>query len=370
LLYYIIDDLLDLRRPKDPLDKGDVLKFVQSIENALRVSRIIAEKPNKFQGVKPLDSYVETMHLKPGFEVPFVNLTSPYLRACDDGFDQLWRPLIVGVLTRFKPYKNFIEEVKKRGGIDGELGFFLVLPRKAQERQLKAWGEARMEKIDKPLKELADMKTKDWPYYAVFQKGLLRASGLAWKHFPVIAATDNPTMEGFLNRWVAFLDELWDRGLLGLKADIPDMPRGEKARVWVGVCLNVASETVRWSESDVQRIAALLTLWWYFYASALDKPGSFLKRISGARANEKFPAAGGLADDLRRGLRSVITYADEALDEEEEIKKRVEKRLKNLIALARNTSATPSPEGAEEGEGDEGNGEETTAPTDDSATNP
>ena len=31
-------------------------------------------------------------------------------------------------------------------------------------------------KLDTPLKELAKMKEDDWPFYAVFQKGLLRAT--------------------------------------------------------------------------------------------------------------------------------------------------------------------------------------------------
>ncbi len=131
LLYSIIVDLLDLKRPKDPLDEKQVRKFVESIENALHVSSIIAEKPAKYPDVKPLMSYVEKMHLVEGFEVPFANLTSQYLRACDEGFSTLWRPLLVGVLTKFKPYQKFIEEVKARGGLDGDLGAFLVLPRKA-----------------------------------------------------------------------------------------------------------------------------------------------------------------------------------------------------------------------------------------------
>ena len=68
----------------------------------------------------------------PEHEEPFANLPSPYLRAADDGFNTQFRPLIVGVLTRMKTYKDFIAEVKKRGGIDGDLAFYLVQPEKAQ----------------------------------------------------------------------------------------------------------------------------------------------------------------------------------------------------------------------------------------------
>jgi hypothetical protein len=255
----------------------------------------------------------------------------------------------VGVLTRFKPYQNFIEEVKKRGGIDGELGSFLVHPRKAQEQQIKAWGEAKLDKIDKPLAELAQMKTKDWPFFAVFQKGLMRASSIALKHFPIVGGGADSTVQDFLAQWVPFLDELWDRGLLVVKADLPNR---EKDRVWPGISLTPASETVRWSESDVQRVAAMLTLWWYFYTSKLFRVGSFMKRIKGARANEKFPSAKDLANDLRKGLKSVVNRTEEELSDEE-IEKRVEKRVRDLIILARNKAAGPEDTADAEGEEEE-----------------
>jgi hypothetical protein len=352
LLYSILVDLLDLKRPKDPLDERQVRRFVDSIESALRVSDTIANNPAKYPDLMPLINYVEKMHLVEGFEVPFVNLTSPYLRACDEGFDRLWQPLVVGVLTRFEPYQEFIREVRVRGGIDGELGFYLVLPRRAQEQQAKAWGEARLEKVDKPLRELAQLKTRDWPFYAVFQKGLLRASAIAWKHFTVVGGTSSSTLEDFLGKWVPFLNELWDRGLLGVQSDFP---KKERDRIWAGICLNVVSETVRWSASDVQRIAAMLTLWWYFYAAEMSSAGSFVKRISSPRANEKFPKAKDLADGLRKGLRSVVTRGDEELDEAE-MRKQVDKRLRELILLARNKAAAAAGSEAEADNGEEGNG--------------
>jgi cation transport regulator ChaB len=351
LLYSIIVDLLDLKRPKDPLDEKQVRKFVESIENALHVSQIIADRPAKYQDVKPLISYVEKMHLVEGFEVPFVNLTSPYLRACDEGFSTLWRPLLVGVLTQFKPYQGFIQEVKTRGGIDGELGAYLVLPRKAQDQQLKTWGEAKIDKIDKPLGELAQMKTKDWPFFAVFQKGLMRATAIAMKHFAVIgggSATSTP--KDFLDRWIPFLNLLWERGLFTVKGD---MPKKEKDRIWAGISLTPASETVRWSEADVQRIAAMIVLWWYFYSSELAKVGSFLKGIRGARANERFPVAKELEDDLRKGLKSWVNRTDEELTDEE-VKKRVDRRLKDLIKLAVNNAAPPD-DGTDGDDDDNGN---------------
>lgn len=365
LLYSILGDLFDLKRPKDPIDEHQVRKFVTSIEDALNVSNVIAANQSQYAGMKPLMTYVERHHLVPEREEPFANLPVPYLRAAVDGFNAHLRPLIVGVLTRIKIYKEFIEEVKKRGGIDGDLAFYLVQPVKAQDQARKAWGEnITTKKIDEPLEELNGMKQEDWPFYAVFQKGLMRASAIAWRHFSVVGGTKNSTVEDFLTKWIAFLDDLTDRGLLKVKASLP---KKEKERVWGGISLNVG-ETIRWSESAVQRIAAVLVLWWYFYATAKSKVGSFLKKITAARSNETFPKAKELLGAVAKGLPSTVVRPDEEL-EKDEIDKRVDKRVRELILLALNKAATEDG-GDEEDDDDESDTSTTIAETANTTPNP
>src|SRR5205807_3939036 len=57
LLYSILTDLLDLRRPKDPIDERAVRKFVTSVEDAFGVSNVIAANSAKYPGMKPLMTY-------------------------------------------------------------------------------------------------------------------------------------------------------------------------------------------------------------------------------------------------------------------------------------------------------------------------
>ena len=66
LMYAILKDVLDLKRPKDPLDGDQVRKFVQSIEEALEVSKHIQANEAKYS-LPPLISYVQEHHLKEGF---------------------------------------------------------------------------------------------------------------------------------------------------------------------------------------------------------------------------------------------------------------------------------------------------------------
>jgi hypothetical protein len=348
LLYSILTDLFDLKRPKDPIDEPAVRKFVSSIEDALNVSNTITANQTKYAGMKPLIAYVERHHLVPDQEVPFANLPANYLRAAVDGFNAQLRPLIVGVLTRFKVYRDFISEVRKRGGIDGDLAFYLVQPEKAQKQTRTEWGETvSAKKIDEPLDDLAAMKNEDWPFFAVFQKGLLRASAIAWRHYAVVGGTRTASIEDFLTNWIEFLDELADRGLLKVKASFP---KKDRERVWVGTALNTSSETVRWSDSAVQRIAAMLVLWWYFYATKKSQVGSFLKKIAASRSNESFPKGKELAIAISRGLRSVVVRADEEPDDEE-VNRRIDRRLRDLIILALNKAA-PTEEEAEDDEDD------------------
>lgn len=344
LLYSILTDLFALERPKDPLEEPDVRKFVNSIENALGVSSIIAANPAKYSGMKALTTYVERQHIER--EVPFANLPANYLRAAVEGFDMHFRPLIVGILTKFKVYKDFIAEVQKRGGIEGDLAYYLVQPEKAQEQTRAGWGEDNAQKkIDEPLEELAAKKNEDWPFFAVFQKGLMRASAIAWRQYTVVGGDRTSTIDDFLTAWITFLDELVDRGLMKVKASFP---KKDKDRVWVGISLNTGSETIRWSEASVQRIAAMIVLWWYFYATKKSKVGSFLKKIAAPRSNETFPKGKELAVALGKGLRSVVAKADEEL-EEQEISRRVERRLRDLVVVALNKAAAPD-DGTDEDE--------------------
>lgn len=335
LLNLIIRDLLDLERPKDPLDEGQVRKFVQSLEDTLRVSDHIKENPNRFPGLAPLNSYVEENYLKEGFESPFVNPPPQYIRVCADSFDTLWRPMFVGLLREFKPYKDFIAKAREKGAIDGDLAFYLALPERAQKQQVDEWGEARPEKLDKPLAELAKLKQEDWPFYAVFQKALFRATKNAYLHYDTIPAKKRE--KPFIEAWVAFLDELWDRGMLGVKA------KSEEQYVWAGIGINSDNQSVRWSEAAVTRLSGMLTLWWYFSMHDLDRPGPFLKALNQPSASATYPNGKKSLDAVTKGLVPVVKSGEKELSEKA-LAAKLDQRLKMLLTCSRSKSAEQSNE--------------------------
>jgi hypothetical protein len=335
LLNLIIRDLLDLDRPKDPLDENQVRKFIQSLEDSLRVSEHIKEHQARFPSLAPLLSYVEQHFLKEGFESPFVNPPPQYIRACADSFDTIWRPIFVRLLREFKPYKEFIAKVHEKGGIDGDLAFYLALPERAQKQQVEEWGESRPQKLDEPLADLAKLKQADWPFYAVFQKALFRATKNAFLHFDTLPPKKRE--KPFIEAWLAFLDELAERGLLAVKAKSGD------EYIWAGIGINADNQSVRWSEAAVTRLSGILTLWWYFYMHELYRPGPFLKALNQSTAASTYPNGKKCLDSVIKGLTPVIKNSEREMSEKA-LANKIDQRLKFLIPCARSKSAKETSE--------------------------
>jgi hypothetical protein len=177
LLYLIIRDVLDLKRPKDPSEDTEIRRFVKSIEDALSISNFIAQHENRFPGMKPLISYVEEHYLKEGYEAPFANPTPPYVRVCAESFSEIWRPIFLDVLTKFQPYASFIEKVEEAGGgINGDIAHYLVQPLRAQKTQGEEWGEDRPRRLDEPLRQLHRLKDGEWPFFAGPEGAVVKAA--------------------------------------------------------------------------------------------------------------------------------------------------------------------------------------------------
>ncbi|GAA4019235.1 hypothetical protein GCM10022280_18750 [Sphingomonas swuensis] len=331
LLYAIIKDLLDLKRPKDPLDPEQVRKFVSTIESSVSLDAFLKEKSAKYQ-LKSLASYVEEHHLKKDFETSFVNPSAPYVRAIADSFSALWRPVLLDVLTKFRPYADFIIEVEKRGGIKGDIAHYMVQPPAAQKQLRAQWGEDTPVKVDGPLAELHKMKSSDWAFYAVFQKALFRATKVALQQYSVIPGY---TQQPFNVAWTSFLNDIDGRGGFKVKEKLGDNP------LWAGVGLSPIGNTITWSEAAVQRISSLITLWWYFYSNDLSAPSQFIKKVAASQGAERFPAAKGLLGSLRKGVEGLVRAHDPEVSEAK-LKKRVDERLNELMAFARSVTAKES----------------------------
>ena len=209
---------------------------------------------------------------------------------------------------------------------------------KAQKKQAEEWGEQRYVKLDTPLKELAEVKEDDWPFFAVFQKGLLRATKNALVHSKSVAGLGSASEGEVLAKWIEFLDTCWDRGLLKVKGQVAAVGTTE---FWAGISLNPGSRTVKWSDASVERISSLLTLWWQIYANKLARVGPFLKKAEAPRGDESHPGAKKALRVLRGALPPTVKYGEDDLAEEE-VTKRVQRRLRAILQLGRHGEASSS----------------------------
>lgn len=342
LLNLIMQDFLDLERPKDPLDEPSVRKFIGSIEDILQLSKHIEKYPLRYKEMKSLISYAEVHNFRDGYEEPFVNPPMRYVRAAMDAFAENWKPLFINIFLNFKPYKGFIEEVRKVGGIDGDIAFYMTLPERQQKTQRDIWGEQINEVLYTPLEKLAGLKTQDWPFYAVFQKGLFRATKTAALHKDALPAKKRET--SFDDLWLTFLNEMWDRGLFMVKA------KNDDTAIWVGISVNSEGLTVKWSDAAVGRIAALILLWWYFWVNDSSRTGNFLKRIGEGSSNVQYPGARDALKPLTSGLKPALRSGDKDVSDKE-MTKRIDTRLRMLIGLAKSKNSVDEPEAEQNSEG-------------------
>ena len=342
LLYAVIKDLLDLSRPKDPLDPDQIRRFVNSIDSSLSLDAHIKSNSAKYS-LKPLMSYVEEHHLKKDFESSFPNPPSPYIRAIADSFSVTWRPLILSVLTRFAPYARFIKEVDERGGIEGDIAHYLVQPIGAQKLQREEWGEDAPTRVDVPLGELHKMKSEDWAFYAVFQKAIFRATKVAYQQY---SAVPGYTTKKFDDAWIDFLNEMESRGLFKVKVKKGDVP------VWAGVGLTPVGHTITWSESAVQRIASLIVIWWYYYTYELSSASTYLKKLASAQGAEKFPGGKSMLTSLKRGIEGLQKGINPDASDSK-ITSKAADRMKELVVLARSSAASAIKDAEIEGLSDE-----------------
>ena len=182
------------------------------------------------------------------------------------------------------------------------------------------------------------MKKDDWPFFAVFQKGLLRATKNALVHSKTVAGLGSASEGEILAKWIEFLDTCWDRGLLKVKC--PGAAVGT-TELWAGISINPGSRTVKWSEASVERIYSLITLWWQIYANNLARVGAFLKKAEAPHGDESFPGAKKALKALRRALPPAVKYGEDDLAEEE-VTNRVQKRLVAILKLGPHGEARSS----------------------------
>jgi hypothetical protein len=339
LLHICIEEMLDLKYPKDPTAPEELDEFVQSVENALGLDSVIASNP-AFAKLGTLKECVEKEYKAQNRPLP--GLPSRYLAAVEAAFVQKWSPFVRAVFLDFVPYKTVTQMADERQGLTGEWARVAALPDRAARLYFQTKGEdAKLALVIKPTEEIQAYKEDRWPFYGVFQKGLMMATAYLVRHldlFAVAGKSDAETRNELAAEWVAFLNYLDTQGLLRRDAKVG------KELVWGGIALTVEtppggkqSSRVKWSGPAAKGIAALLLVWFFRRRDDRKKVGSFVRAIYRPENADKFPDfVGKKANGV--SANSWLGRLSKGLDAEDT--KQVYERIKVLADLVEPLNAT------------------------------
>ena len=112
----LVKALLDLKEPTDPMDKNQVKKFINDINNSLGINGYEVQ----YEG-RTLSQYYEEDCCDEEGEpsIPFSRLPEHYLTSALEGFKINFRPWMLRLLLEFKPYKNLLNYARNYNLIEG-----------------------------------------------------------------------------------------------------------------------------------------------------------------------------------------------------------------------------------------------------------
>ncbi|MGI9885745.1 DNA sulfur modification protein DndB [Vibrio chagasii] len=338
VLHMVIKDILSIKYPEDPLDEDHVRSFSKSVEDSLFISDIIykgeGENSSIYKGKRKLEEYcLDKVTLD---EEPIKILPYEYSLAAVDSFNLHYKPFIYGIFSRFKPYKDFWELTKEVGGVDGELAFYNSLSLSAQKNQKNnIWSEEEFEEyVRQPENELSVFKKDQWAFMVVWQKALLKATKYAYFQYSSLER-DNIDSEGFLDHWISFLNELYEKGIFNISHILAPKTAYSSERaeghLWEGISKNPVTLTIKYSNTAVNRIQDTLILFWYYKKSNATSPSEFIEIISDKNSLKKYPGASKLLNSVAKALVPVAKHRF-SLTNEEEIKVNCRERLKLILS--------------------------------------
>ena len=105
-----------------------------------------------------------------------------------------------------------------------------------------------------PEKAITKMKENQWAFKAIFQKAIVRLGKIV--EFEYKGKDKNL---GDIKDVLSFLDELYDRRILEVRRNIPNL----KSSLWTFIALNRGNQKIKVNKTVEDRIFSILLLWYY-----------------------------------------------------------------------------------------------------------
>lgn len=308
-LHLIVKDLLGLKAP-EPMNKADVLTFINSVSNLLGTGN---PRALSHEGVTLRDYYEKNFFEGDDDEpvAPFSGIPSHYLSSAVKGFEDYFSPWLLAILRRFAPYAEIITYARENKLISGQFGQYLSQPRSHQEQLAKDLAYQHGEQwrklvIDDHSAAIEKIKGagpgvlgEQWAFKTIFQKSVVRLGRTIF----VQVAADERARFGNVEDYLSFLNALHKVDLLRVHAPLPGSMHG----LWVFIAVNWAGKKIKVSSTSEARILGLLTIWYFGLRYAREQqrtivldglkaegtiaPGEILRYFSTKASQSKWPTA-------------------------------------------------------------------------------
>ena len=251
----LVKALLDLDPPKDPMEKKHINKFIQDINHTLGIDG----KEVEYEGRTLSQYYKEDCCDEDGNpQTPFSRLPEFYLESAIEGFKKNFRPWLMKLLMDFKPYRNLLEYARERNLIEGTFGQYQAQTSKhkgmIKEQEITKDSDWFKREVITPQNNIAKMKENQWAFKAIFQKAIVRLGKIV--EFENQGEDKNL---GTIRDVLSFLDKLYDKKVLEVRRDIPDL----ESSLWTFIALNRGNQKIKVSKTVEDQIFSILLLWYY-----------------------------------------------------------------------------------------------------------
>jgi hypothetical protein len=251
----LVKALLDLNEPKDPMDDKQIKTFIKDINETLGIDGKEVEHEERTL----TQYYIEDCCDEDGNpQTPFSRLPEYYLESAIKGFEQNFRPWVIKLLMDFKPYSNLLKYARTKNLIEGTFGQFQAQTSKhksmIKEQEIAKDNDWYNKEIVTPQNAIADMKDNQWAFKAIFQKAIVRLGKIV--EFDHKGKDKNL---GTIKNVLLFLDNLYERKILEVRRDIPELPLS----LWTFIALNPGNQKIKVNKTVEDRIFSILLLWYY-----------------------------------------------------------------------------------------------------------
>ncbi len=262
-LRQVVELVLNQKPPKDPLERNEVERFIETLDAALGGNEkyVIDD-----QGVRLIDYYLEHFVSKEdgSAERPFLHLPEQFLKVALEQFRRLHKPYLIKLLTELTPYAKILAYARERSLITGLFSQYHAQPGQHQqqlntelEKKTQNW---KKYEIDVHIQQILKIKgdgpkeEDNFAFKVIFQKAIVRLARVIAFEF-----ASQKARLGDIDAVVSYLNAIFALGRLKLSAPLV----GHNFLLWTFIATHATSQKIKVTKKVEDSIYYALLLGYY-----------------------------------------------------------------------------------------------------------